>query len=172
MAVCRRNGFPLELAAAIAGLGGDAARSACERLVAEGFVDPLDDMGARFRLSARSQEAALASVNAEALRHAHAAALGSRLAHIAEIENGLEWALLNDWALATGLAMRSFRFLKAEGRLREAVRVCELLRDSARERGDLELAHECSWELSWLQDEPGEIRRRAIEGRQMALEFN
>ena len=172
MAVCRRNALPLELAAAIAGLSGDAARHACERLVAEGFVDPLDFAGVRFRLSARSQQAALLTPDENALRRAHAAALPARPAFIAEIENALEWALLNDWDLAKGLAIRSFAFLKREERLREAAHIYELLRDQARSRGDLDLARECSWELSWIQDEPGEIRRSATDGQQLALDFN
>ncbi len=171
MAVCRRNDFPLELAAAIAGLAEDAARSACERLAAGRFVDPLDDMGTRFRLSARSRQAALAA-NGEALRRAHAAALAPRRTLIAELGNGIEWALLHDWNLATALAIRSFRFLREEGRLREAARVYELLRDQARGRGDLDLARECSWELSWIQDEPGQIRRRVIDGQQIAFDFD
>ena len=171
MAVCRRNAVPLELAAAIAGLAPDVAQLACERLVAEGFVDPLDFAGTRFRLSARSQQAALVAPDAS-LRRAHAAALPGRPAFIAEIENALEWALLNDWDLARALAIRSFGFLKKEERLREAARTYELLRDQASACGDLDLARECSWELSWIQDEPGEIRRRATEGQQLALDFN
>jgi hypothetical protein len=160
----------------------DAARPACERLVAEGFVDPLDDMGARFRLSARSQQAALDANDCEAFRRGHAAALCAAFsgrkpypelrALVAELENALEWALLNDWNLATRLATRSFPFLKKEGRLREAARVYESLRERANARGEIELARECSWELSWIQDEPGEIRRRAIGGRQLALDFD
>ncbi len=172
MAVCRRNGFPLELATAVAGLAADVGRRACERLVAEGLVDPLDLAGEWFRLSARSQQAALLAADANALRRAHAAALPAGPAFIAEIENALEWAILNDWDLARGLAIRSFGFLKKAGRLREAARVYELLRDQARDRRDLDLARECSWELSWIRDEPGEIRRSATDGQQLALDFN
>ncbi len=172
MGVCRRNGFPLELAGAIASFAADATQRACERLVEEGFVDPLDFAGARFRMSARSHQAALLTPDANALRRAHAAALPGRAAFIPEIEHALEWALLNDWDLAKELAIRSFGFLKKEERLREAAHIYELLRDQARSRGDLDLARECSWELSWIKDEPGEIRRSAVDGQQMALDFN
>jgi hypothetical protein len=182
MAACRGNDLPLDLAAAIAGLGGDAARQACERLVAAGFVAPLDEAGRRFRLSASSRGAALDATDAGALSRAHATALNAafldtrsdaaqRRALVAELESGIEWALLHDWELAVGLSMRSARFLKTDGRLREAARVYDLLREAARRRGDAELAAECTWELSWLRDEPGEIRRVETAGQQLALDF-
>ncbi len=182
MGACRRNGLPLELAAGMAGLASHAAHAACELLVAEAYVDPLDGAGTRFRLSGLSQAAALAVPDSAALRRAHASALhtafsvatpqSARRALIAELEHAIDWALLHDWDLARALARRSFQFLKANGRLREAARVYELLRQAARDHADAELAQECSWELSWIQDEPGQIRRVAIDGRQLSLDFN
>ena len=87
------------------------------------------------------------------------------------MESGFEWALIADWDLATGLARRSCQFLKAEGRLREAARIYELLREAARARENAEVAADCSWELSWIRDEPGEIRRGAVAGQQLALDL-
>jgi hypothetical protein len=182
MAACRRNAFPLRLAAAMADLGADAARCACERLVAGRLADPLDERGARFRLSAQSRRAALSAADSHALGRSHATALysafcdlGSDPAHrralIAELESGFEWALIADWDLATRLARRSCQFLKAEGRLREAARVYELLREAARARENAEVAADCSWELSWIRDEPGEIRRGAVADQQLALDL-
>jgi hypothetical protein len=46
-----------------------------------------------------------------------------------------------------------------------------LLRTVARQRGDSQLAEECTWELSWIQDEPGEVQRRVTAGHQLILDF-
>ncbi len=178
MAVCRRNGLPLEFATAIAGLALPTAQVACERLVAASLADPLDESRTRFRLSARSRHAARACTGCEDLQRAHATALSAALAtaspppwFVQELENGLSWAHANDWDLARGLSHSSFRHLKGVGRLREAARVYVLLRDHARDRGETDLAAECAWELSWIREEPGEILRRPTPGQQLALDL-
>lgn len=182
MAVCRPNGSSLELAARIAGVGDSEARTGFERLAAQGWVDPLDAAGTRFRLNARSFQAAQSVADGEALRHRHAQALHAAFSHwrtspaqcqglVAELENGLDWALRHDWSLATRLAGESFTYLSAHGRLREAAQIYEQLREAARERQDAQVVDNCSWELSWIQDDKGEVRRPPAIGQQLTLDF-
>src|ERR1039458_7327635 len=61
------------------------------------------------------------------------------------------------------LASRAFAFLSAEGRWPEAADIYIRLRDAARDRDDSQVVENCAWELSWIQDEGGEIRRPPAE---------
>ena len=177
MAICRPQGFPLELAARIAGVDQGTARTACERMILERLIDPLDAAGTRFRLGAGSPDTA-----GEALQRRHAEALlevfsnwrkrpGPCEESIAELDAAFQWAFLSDWSLAIGLAASVCAFLNARGRRPEAAHVYTQLQQAARERRDLEVIEQCSWELSWIQDGGGEIRPVAAMRDQLVLDF-
>jgi hypothetical protein len=142
-------------------------------------VDPLDEAAGRFRLGTRSGQAALAIGEPEVFRRGHIDALHAVLrdrrpgsqALIDELEHGFRWALLNDWKAAVALARACFKFLKSGERLGEAAWIYELLRTVARQRGDSQTAEECTWELSWIRDEPGDVQRRVTAGQQLTLDF-
>jgi len=178
MSVCGPLGFPLEFAARIAGITDGDARAACQRLTDRRWIDPVDAGGSRFRLSARGG----AAWQSEAARVRHAEELNKTFAAwrsqpdrcrvlLAEMESAFQWTLVSDWNLAVRLAGRAFGFLSGEGRLHEAVELYSELRDAARARQDLQVAEDCSAELAWLQDDSGDIRRRAVSGGQLALDF-
>jgi hypothetical protein len=87
------------------------------------------------------------------------------------MEVAFQRALVSDWDLAVRLAERAFGFLSGQERLHEAVELYSELRDTARERQDLRVAENCSAELAWIQDDSGDIRRRAVSGAQLPLDF-
>jgi hypothetical protein len=179
ISVCRPQGFPLEFAARVADIAESDARAAAARLSAQRWIDPQDAAGLRFRLGA-GRSAVRAS---EASRLQHAEVLtqtygawrsnpASCRALLAELERAFQWALLSNWNVAVGLADRAFGFLSAEGRLLEAIHLYSELRDAARECRDSRVVENCSAELSWLIDEGGGIRRRAVSGGQLVLDFS
>lgn len=90
----------------------------------------------------------------------------------AETECALRWALRADWDLATRLGAGAVSFLKAEARWPEVAAICTQLRDAAIERGDSTVAENYAWELSWIQDEGGGIRRLPAMVDQLAFEFS
>jgi hypothetical protein len=178
ISVCRPQGFPLEFAARIAGIGESDARAASLRLADQRWIDPVDAAGSRFRLGARGS----AAWQSEATRLRHAEVLNQIFAAwrsqparcrslLAEMEAAFQWALVSDWDLGVRLAERAFGFLSGQERLHEAVELYSELRDAARERRDLRVAENCSAELAWIQDDSGDIRRRAVSGGQLALDF-
>jgi|CZKS01.1.fsa_nt_gi hypothetical protein len=181
ISVCRRQGFPLAFAAQIANIEPSEVRAACQRLEAQRWIDPLDTSRARFRHGAHFPIAASLETDRAALHSRHAEALNvvfsgwrtdSTICREAlpELKAGFEWAMHSNWSLAVTLASRAFAFLSAEGRWPEAADIYIRLRDAARERGDSQVVESCAWELSWIQDEGGEIRRPPAGG-QLALEF-
>ncbi|MCX6625282.1 MAG: hypothetical protein NTY38_30325, partial [Acidobacteria bacterium] len=162
MSACRPNGLLLSLAAEVAGLSAEEARAACGRLVADGWVDPVDEGGKRFRLPAHS----CGGYDRPHRQHAETLCAifrehrdqPARCAEVAsELEHSLGWAFGDDWSLATRLARYAFQFWLDQQRLREAVLIFERLRDAALERQDLEVARQCNRELSWLRNDGGEI---------------
>jgi hypothetical protein len=156
--------------------------AAFEQLVEQRWIDPLDASHARFRLGAGSWAAEHLDVQGEMLRRRHAEALNEFFAEwrerpdkcktlLAELDCGLQWAMRLDWSLATTLAARTFAFLTAQDRLPEAAEIYTRLRQAARERQDSQVVENCTWELSWIQDERGEIRQLPVGG-QLTLEFH
>lgn len=187
MSVCRPHGFPLELAAEIAELTVDEARSACHHLVSERLVDPFDRDNTRFRLSTSSLTAARLNIDLEEVCRRHAAVLSASFSrwttspaqcekYVAELEPAFEWALHADWDQACQLAQRGFAFLKTQGRLAEGARVLERLRHAAEQRQDRRIAESCAWELSWIsQSDASQLwnpNDTALVGRQLVLQFD
>jgi hypothetical protein len=85
-----------------------------------------------------------------------------------EIETAVEWALEADWSLAQSLTRRACVFLKSENRFMEAAYLYEKLGETARDRGDAEVAAYCLEELSWLLD--GErLQPQEISGDQLTF---
>ena len=76
----------------------------------------------------------------------------------------------SDWSLATSLADRAFAFLKVEGRLPEAAQIYTQLRQAAEHKQDKRVIQSCSWELSWIRDESGNLLSPVI-GDQLAFGF-
>lgn len=174
MAVCRPQGFPLELAARIAGLDLGTAAAAAERLVARRLADPFDRIGPRLRLSSASRAAARLCADVPALERRHAEAVHAALAAptIPEFEAAFEWAHENDWELAVALGERGFKFFVDHRRLAEAAHVMLELERAARAAGNDAVADHCRWELSWLQDPwQAAVQPTAITGEQMTLDF-
>ena len=175
MSVCRPQDIHLELAARIADIKDSEARLVADCLAARRCIDPLDAAGTRFRLAAGPPDG-------QTLRQRHAEVLNEVFSkwntHIArcrnllpEVDAALEWTLVSDWPLATRLANRAAAFLKAEGRLREAVEIYTRLREAARERWDVEVFDNCSEELHWIQDEKGAVRPLPVSADQMGFSF-
>jgi len=182
ISVCRPHGFPLELAARIANIEESMARDACHRLVAQRWVDPFDAAGVRFRVGAGSLAAKQSAADYEVLRRRHAETLKEIFSDwrrrparceefLAELEVAFQWALRSDWQLANELAERAFPFLKAQQRWPEAARICLQLLQAAGERRDSRVVENCAWELSWIQDEQGGIRRPPVVGDQLAFDW-
>jgi hypothetical protein len=143
---------------------------------------PLDEAANRFRLSTGPRQAALSIAQPEIFHRGHIGALHAVLqnprmhvpgswAFIDEPKHGFRWTLRNDWNTAVALARACFEFLKAGERPREAASIYELLRTAARQHDDSQLAEECTWELSWIPDEPGEAQRGVTAGGQLTLNF-
>lgn len=172
---CRAQEFAAALAARIADLDDSAARAACEHLAALRLIDPLDAAGARFRIVAAIDPS-------DDIRRRHAETLRAIFAEwrreparcralIAEFEIALDWGLSRDWPLAVALADRGFAFLRSENRVQEAAELYRRLRQNARARGDSGVAENCSWELSWIENESGGIRPVSMSAGQIAFDF-
>jgi TIR domain/NB-ARC domain len=181
ISICRRHGFPLELPAQIARINESDAKAASERLAAQRWIDPLDAAGTRFRVGATSSSVKLTDADCEMLRRRHAVALNEEFAAwrahparckalLAELEIGFQWAMRSDWSLATSLADRAFAFLKTEGRLPEAAQIYTQLRQAAEHKQDERVIRNCSWELSWIRDESGNLFS-PVAGDQLAFRF-
>ncbi len=181
MAVCRPDGFPVELAAEIAGVEPGEARDACARLIHERLADPFDDAEGRLRLSAASVAAAGDSLPDERRRHAEAVhrtvskwekSPGDCKRCAAELMPALRWAAGSDWPLAAEIARRGFAFFRSVRRVAEGAELLVALRDAADSRGDWQVSDECSWELSWIRGVPyrGPDRART-EGDQLTFDF-
>ncbi len=171
ISVCRPNVFPSELPAMIAGVSEGEASEICVRLSAEGLVEPIDAAGRRLRVPVPVRQPY------EPWRRRHAEAIQSVFRErtdwcarvIPEWESAVQWCFANDWELACRLARYGFQYLKGVVRMREAVGVLEGWRAVARERGDAKIAEECDWELSWIRDNEGQIRRPIGAVEQLGL---
>ncbi|MGJ5815754.1 TIR domain-containing protein [Paludibaculum fermentans] len=173
--LCRGDGFSLELAARIAQLPGTEAVAAAGWLVSRGLLDALDSGGTVFRLAG-----GVSLEPEETLRWRHAEALSEFYLDwrdqpllvrkmIAELDAALEWAVRQDWAVAVQLTRRAFLFLSSERRRMESALLMNRLLEAARTRGDQQVVKDCEWELSWFQDDRGDIYRPAEGGEQMSL---
>jgi len=159
---CRRNGFPLSLAAEIAGAPPEPTT---------GLI-PLDTARGWYR---RPRGEA-----SETVRARHAAALGSVYNAweqdvatcrelLAELETAVDFSVRAGFPLSVRLVGRAGSFLRAQGRFPEAARLWRKLRRAALSRKDATVAEQCDWELSWLTDRDGAVQVPAIGGEQLAL---
>ncbi|MCC6364240.1 MAG: TIR domain-containing protein [Bryobacterales bacterium] len=174
MTVCRRDAFPLALAAEIAGLSSRAAQEVADRLAAGRWIDPLDAAGKYFRRPEGGEAQWLRRRHAEVLDSAfgdHRQQPDQCKAWLAEWESAWRWAMQADWRLAASLGLRGFRFLKETDWLYEAVEVVEDLLQAAELRGDTQLEEECRYELSWIHGAQGNLRRPAGGGEQLGFDF-
>jgi hypothetical protein len=189
-AVCRRGGFPLELAVRIAEIDPPEVQASCARLIQMRLLDPLDDAQGLLRLSRMSQCVAMAAgggegdwLEAERQRHAQAVyeAIApspegtdrERLQYAAELLPALQWAIQADWRLAVDLARRGFRFFRDRGRVAEGAELLFPLRFAAEDRGEEAIVEECEWDLSWIRTTPSgtAFGASAGGGEQLAFEF-
>jgi len=163
MAVCRRDGFPLDFAARIAGLDPAEATVVAAHLVRDRLADPLDETRGILRLNALASAVLEGALEEERLRHATLLKetlsawredTASALRLFAEFTTAYRWALAANWPLAGSLARRAYDLLSYSGRAVEATQVLASLRDAALVRGDRQTADDCSWELSWARNEP------------------
>jgi len=181
MTVCRPSGFPLELAAEIAGIQPSDLAAACERLIQNRLVDPFDQTEGWLRLSESSIATTGGSLEDERRRHAELVRTTiSRWAknpagckrYMAEITRAFRWAVAADWPLACGLAQQGFSFLRAHGRVAEGVELLTALRDAADLRGDWQVSDNCDWELSWIRGVPYRgADQTATPGDQLGFDF-
>jgi hypothetical protein len=178
--VCRPQGFPLELAARIARLDEVEAQAACQDLVRQRWLDPIDAAASRFRPGAGA--CAARESRGGALNRWHAEALVEIFSKwrihpilckglLAETDSAFEWALDSNWRLATALAHRAFAFLKSEGRLAEAIDLYKRVINAAVDRNDRQEVEDCTWELSWIHDEGAGLRRTTENAEQIAFNF-
>lgn len=176
MASCRRAGFPLALAAAIAGLSPAETDSQLAHLIEGGHVVRRSAQGLWCRLRGPVPDA-LAAVrrrHAEVLRDLYLDwqnRAAECLAGIAEFEDALQWALDQDLSLAAVLALRGFDLLRSSRRLAEGIRILRQLRAAAVAQGDLETVSRCDWELSWVSDSGAAVPRPVSAGSQLAFDF-
>ena len=179
MAVCRPSGFPLELAARIAGIEPADVPGACARLIQGRLVDPFD--GGRLRLNALSLAAAGDLLEMERRRHAevvYEAVSGwaknpdFNKQYGAELIPAFQWATSADWPLACALVRHAFALLRHYGRLAEGTELLVALGNAADLRSDRQVSDECSWELSWIRGVPyrGAYRGSAC-GDQLSFDF-
>lgn len=182
MAVCRRGGFPVDLAVTIAEVDAAAAPAAVARLIENRLVDPMDNVHQRLRLSALSRTAVGDLLKVERRRHAEAvhqavqaaaAGPGFDKQYLAEVMPAFRWAAGANWPLAAALGRRAFAVLRRLGRVAEGVELMVALRSAADHRGDETVSDECSWELSWIRGEPYRAASRPpLGGDQLAFDFN
>ncbi len=175
ISLCRGDGFSLELAGRVAELPGPDALASANWLVKQGLLDALDSGGTVFRLAG-----GVSLQPEETLRWRHAEALNEFFLDwrdqpllvrkmIAELDAALEWAIRQDWAVAVQLSRRAFLFLSSERRRMESALLMNRLLEAARQQGDHQVVKDCEWELSWFQDDRGDIYRPAEGGEQMSL---
>ncbi len=165
ISACSHNDFPVGFALRLADIG----REELGPLVAQGLVEPLDEAGERFRrLYAGNPQ--MKSSHAETVsaifRDRHPSVCSGL---VAEYEAALDWALASDWGTAVTLGERGVRFLKGASRWPEAALVCKKLKEAAEWRGDSDALDEFAWELSWIEDEPGQLRRAWTAHEQQSL---
>ena len=143
MAACAPEGFRLDLAAQIAGLGEDASLAMLHALVTRSLVEELDRTDRRYRLHALVRESA--DPNAHAEQHAEAVRVRfekwentwqSCKVQLPDFQVALEWAVKNAGAWAGTLAFNGYEVTRRLGRLTEALAICERMRRDSEERDD------------------------------------
>jgi hypothetical protein len=175
VAACRPQGFPLGLAARIAGLGDSEARAASERLARQRWIDPVETASLRFRCGRRQPAGEAQGRRLTALLDVFSKwRTQPELCRycVAESEAAFECALASEWDRAVELADRLFAFLTDQGRWMEAAQLFEQLRAAARERQDWRVVENCARELGWLLDHEGATRRPPVPGEQLPLVFS
>ncbi|MCW5981709.1 MAG: TIR domain-containing protein [Bryobacteraceae bacterium] len=184
ISACRPNGFPMALAARIAGLDEGAAAAACACLQAERRIDPFVAPRGRYRLNGCGRLAEeLPAPDTEALRRRHAEELTALFAEwrtqpdrsaqlLPELDSALEWALRVDWNLAKRLAECAFAAQQSQARRLDAAGTLDCLLAAAEKRRDEEVAAMCRWELSWLRDFESNVQRPPAAGDQLAFDFS
>lgn len=159
---CRRNGFPLTLAAEIAGVQPEPPAS----------LIPLDTARAWYRRPRGDADDAMRARHAAALLRLYNAweqEVETCLALLPEMESAVDFTVRADLPLAARLVGRAGSFLRARARFAEAARFWRKLRRAALSRKDRALAGQCDWELSWLVDREGAVRTPAVGGEQLRL---
>ena len=168
MAVCRPHASHLELAARISAVDLPQARAIAD--AAEGRIARLDAAGARFRVCALTEIE-------DSARAAHASAVYGMFSErgdpalLADAEDAFQWALTADWTLAPRLAARVCHLLREKKRLQEAADLYRRLRQAALARGDMDVAGDCAWELSWIEQDDDDLRRPFSPVAQLAFNW-
>jgi hypothetical protein len=151
MSVCRPDQVPLNLAAAIAGVPDDRALKACDGLIEQRLIDPLDAKAATYGLN----ETAFSHGGDHDLRRRHAQCVMRLLdSSFAEAESGLNWACEADWSLGLSIGKQLFTRLQSQGREDESTLVLQKLEAKAEECGDLATLEYVRNELSWISGSP------------------
>lgn len=159
---CRRNGFPLTLAAEIAGVRPEPPAS----------LIPLDTVRGWYRRPRHDAQDAIRARHAAALMSLYSAweqQVETCLVLLAEMESAVDFAVRADFPLAARLVGRTGSFLRAQGRFTEAARLWRKLRRTALSRKDSGVVEQCDWELSWLTDRDGAVQAPAVGGEQLLL---
>lgn len=180
ISVCRPHGFPLDFAAGVAGLDENEAQDACKRLVDGRWVDPFDDAGKRFRIGSGAVAIRRLGAEHEKFRRRHADALKEAMSGwrvnasqctelLPEFEAAFDWAIQSDWPRANSLADRAFPFLCDQQRLPEAIQIGRRVIEAAEARQDTPIAERWTWELSWIREGDGGVRRLPNGGDQLPL---
>lgn len=181
------SGFPLALAADVAGLEEAAASREADDLVSRGLLTLVQAEPRRYCVHELVREAAGPTPDA-ARRHAqavarHAARAG--LDALPDLEHGLQWALLQPagdaeaWSLACTLARLAFALARDCGRLAEAEEFMAMLFHAAERRGDRRVLDECAWERMWILEKWDRLEearalerfRRSVCQDQMCFDF-
>jgi hypothetical protein len=96
---------------------------------------------------------------------------GGDSALLPDAEDAFQWALSADWTLAARLAGRMFNLLRQKNRLLEAAALYRRLREAALARGDTDVAADCAWELSWIEQDDDDLRRPFSPVAQLAFNW-
>lgn len=159
---CRRNGFPMTLAAEVAGVSPEPATA----------LIPLDIERGWYRRPRGDASDAMRARHAVALMSVYSAweqGVAACLELLAEMETAVDFSLRADFPLSVRLVGRAGSFLRAQGRFAEAARLWRKLRRTAISRKDATVVEQCDWELSWLTDRDGGVQSPAIGGEQLTL---
>jgi tetratricopeptide (TPR) repeat protein len=138
MAACALEGFFFDLATEIAGLDEGAALDALQQLIGRSLAEELDRNARRYRLHALVCEIACENN----FRKTHAEAVHRRFEawevdwnrceqQLPDFFIALEWALTNGASFGQEFAYNGYLLMQRVGRLAEAYKVCERMRQLA-----------------------------------------
>lgn len=170
-ATCAREGFPLELAARVAGLPEPAARARFEEMAKSGLLTALDAARSRYRLGRLATPAdpewrlVAGTLDAVLLdwRGEECAAF------VSQLERVITPAFEARYELARSVTRRACLYFKEHNRRLEAAEYYSRLRDEAIRHGDDDQRVECDHELSWLLGSGGTVRQPFEATDQMSL---